>query len=210
MPYGPILLLSCWEKIVWLVQRPNRWVTQLTDIVSQTFALTVRDSARNRCGENLGKRVAGRWHPDFYWEEIQGECYRNEIFTRKHSIQCLSSHPSTLMIPVLRIIWWQEAEAIRPHCRKYTGASQALKNWQTTAPSHITLASFISMSGLPSFVVFLPIHPWLVMAALSLTPHYIPIQGLPPASLSLRPWDEALVWLRISPQISWEGPWAGR
>lgn len=111
VPYGPILLLSCWEKIVWLVPRPNRWVTQLTDIVSQTIALMVRDSARHRCGENLGQRMGGRWHPDFYWEEIWGEFYRNEVFTLKHSIQCPSSHPSTLLIPVLRIIWWQEAEA---------------------------------------------------------------------------------------------------
>lgn len=109
-PQGPIVRLS-WQKIVWLILRPNRWAAQLTDIVSQTLALIVRDGARNRYGENVGRRMDGKKHFDFYCEEIWGEFHENEFFTRRHSIQCLSPQPSILMIFVLRIIWWQEEEA---------------------------------------------------------------------------------------------------
>lgn len=86
----------------WLAPRPNRGTAQLRDIVSPIIVLIMRDGARNRPGEDLGKRMVGRWHPDFHHEEIIGRILQIQISSSEAQHLMPLLQPLGVIIPVLR------------------------------------------------------------------------------------------------------------
>lgn len=109
----------------WLVPRPSRWAARLRDIVAQIIVLIMRDGARNRPGEDLGKRMVGRWRPDFYCEEIIGRILQKQNFSSEAQHLTPLLGPLCLIIPVFRTHWWQEA---KPHSNDLRWKMVYLKN----------------------------------------------------------------------------------